>query len=390
MFKKFSKYLLIGVSALVLLAAAQQGLFNKQDRTFVLAEECQEGKVCPQPQEPVQPPCTPTWNKDPFGECDWSTHTIWDVQVNSCTGERQRTDIVKRDAPECGFVVPPAPTPQPPAPAPQPVCVKPTNPNPPVGCFGGLCCAVCGDKTCDGFNGENAGNCAQDCAPAAPAPQPPAPVQPAQQAKAKKGEFCGGNIQCEGHLFCPGEDQSRQLGIPKDICTEPIISQPAPQPPAPQCRSINCPAVLPPAGCAISGRITSTCDPSVTLTCGNLVCNPVVNLPAQGGNITNNNTNNDNDTISNTNTITISNPAPQVAQAAAVQPRTFANVGVGSSVAGVQYVTALPKTGLPLFAWAAAAFLPAGFKMRRFSKVKRDLENNPNYIWEERQFRNGS
>lgn len=79
--------------------------------------------------------------------------------------------------------------------------------------------------------------------------------------------------------------------------------------------------------------------------------------------------------------VTINNPAPVIAA-----PATFANVGVGTTVAGYT-VTTLPKTGLPIFAWSALAFLPAGFRMRRFSKVKKDLENHPSYIFDMRQYK---
>lgn len=50
-------------------------------------------------------------------------------------------------------------------------------------------------------------------------------------------------------------------------------------------------------------------------------------------------------------------------------------------------VKQLPKTGLPAVAWSALAFIPAGFKLRKFSKVRKDLEDKPSYIWEERQFK---
>ncbi len=74
---------------------------------------------------------------------------------------------------------------------------------------------------------------------------------------------------------------------------------------------------------------------------------------------------------------------------AAAQPILIGtgNVGVGVSyVSGVQF-TALPKTGLPALAWSALAFIPAGYSMRRFSKTKKDLENHPSYIFEDRQFK---
>ena len=86
--------------------------------------------------------------------------------------------------------------------------------------------------------------------------------------------------------------------------------------------------------------------------------------------------------------MTITNPAPQAVlaavPAAASVPVTFANVGIGTSAVAV---TALPKTGLPVLVWSALAFIPAGFKIRGFSKLRRVLENKASFIWEERQFK---
>ena len=71
--------------------------------------------------------------------------------------------------------------------------------------------------------------------------------------------------------------------------------------------------------------------------------------------------------------------------------QTFGNVGVGTSVPAPAYyyanVKQLPNTGLPALAWAAAAFIPVGFRMRRFSKNKKDMADNPNFIFEDRQFK---
>ena len=149
--------------------------------------------------------------------------------------------------------------------------------------------------------------------------------------------------------------------------------QQPPTPPAPTCRSAVCPAA--PAGCGYSNQITNTCDATVNLTCGTIVCNPGVTPPVVINpapiTITNN----------PVNTVTINNPAPV----------TFGNVGVGTTVytQGIQ-ATQLPKTGLPALVWSALAFIPAGFKMRRFSKVRGQLENHPSYIFEDRQFKAGS
>lgn len=51
-------------------------------------------------------------------------------------------------------------------------------------------------------------------------------------------------------------------------------------------------------------------------------------------------------------------------------------------------VKELPKTGLPLLAWAAGAFIPAGLGLKRFGRgMAFDMEDNANYLWEERQYK---
>lgn len=64
------------------------------------------------------------------------------------------------------------------------------------------------------------------------------------------------------------------------------------------------------------------------------------------------------------------------------------NVGVGTS-ATTYYanVKQLPNTGLPALAWAVAAFVPVGFRLKGLGSVKKDAAGNPSYLWEERQFR---
>ncbi len=74
----------------------------------------------------------------------------------------------------------------------------------------------------------------------------------------------------------------------------------------------------------------------------------------------------------------IVNPVGTVLTAAPqVQPQV--------QIMGVQL---LPKTGLPMLAWAAAAFVPLGLKLRRFSRNNLEpVSSNPNYIWEDREFK---
>ncbi len=60
---------------------------------------------------------------------------------------------------------------------------------------------------------------------------------------------------------------------------------------------------------------------------------------------------------------------------------------VVTQVAGVSYqAKELPKTGLPVLAWAAMGLIPAGLKLRKLGKITEDAKDDPNYLWENRQF----
>lgn len=67
------------------------------------------------------------------------------------------------------------------------------------------------------------------------------------------------------------------------------------------------------------------------------------------------------------------------------------NVGVAATTTGGQVlaVKELPKTGLPALAWAALAFIPTGFSIRRLGRIKKENESDPDYLWEDRQFKAG-
>ncbi len=115
-----------------------------------------------------------------------------------------------------------------------------------------------------------------------------------------------------------------------------------------------------------------------TVVNSQIVCVQTIVINTNTNTITNNNSAT---AVATGGTVYITNPAP----APQVILASTGNVGVGTSyIAGV---TTLPKTGLPIFAWSALAFIPAGLRMRRFSKVKKDLENHPSYIFEDRKFR---
>lgn len=73
-------------------------------------------------------------------------------------------------------------------------------------------------------------------------------------------------------------------------------------------------------------------------------------------------------TQSQSQTVNITNPTPTAAPATPV-------------------VTTLPKTGLPAIAWLISALIPTGFGLRRFKGIEKELEDDPNYIWEDRKFK---
>ncbi len=123
---------------------------------------------------------------------------------------------------------------------------------------------------------------------------------------------------------------------------------------------------------------------------------------------TNNNNNTNNTTVTNnsvnqnsnsssstsssnsTNTTNVSVSQPQGAQGGVVAvPRVVSQPAVLAAVTQPQVqVKELPKTGLPLLAWAAGAFIPAGLGLKRFGKkLVEDMVDHPQFMWEERQFK---
>lgn len=225
-----------------------------------------------------------------------------------------------------------------------------------------------------------------------------------------------GNNQCQGVIHC---------SPPQTIYNPPVNN-----PPVNQCRSITCPSA--PANYYYSGQLTYTCDPSVALTCGTLIAtvtnNPTCSIIAnpQSGNsplnvsftgngytaagktinsyswdldgngsygdatsqtasrVYNSSTGvglqviDSNGQTGYCNTTVNINAAQYTATTA-----TYQNVGVGTQPV---YVKELPKTGLPALAWAIGAFIPAGLGLKRFNKVKKELDSNGNYLWENRQY----
>lgn len=89
-------------------------------------------------------------------------------------------------------------------------------------------------------------------------------------------------------------------------------------------------------------------------------------------------------------------PSPAAAAAAGGQSQSQSqSVSVTQNVTQTNNQTVnavpakqLPKTGLPLLSWVGASFLPLGFGLKKFGKqVKNEMENDPKYIWEKRQYK---
>ncbi|MDO8619442.1 MAG: hypothetical protein Q7R49_05905 [Candidatus Daviesbacteria bacterium] len=164
------------------------------------------------------------------------------------------------------------------------------------------------------------------------------------------------------------------------------------------------------------------CHASQNPNCtGTLVCNPsrpvyprpvypIINpivIPSIGGSNNTSNTSVTNNTTTTTTTTTrevirevpVVQSQPIAIQVAAVDCPVNTTKTVQDNkivclqqvkvvLAGVAETKELPKTGLPLLAWAAAAFIPMGAKIKRFNQgLSEKLAGDPNYLWEDRQFK---
>lgn len=479
---KFSRFLLISLSALVLLVSSQQINFNPVALAALIGE-CVDGKTfvgngiwattgctnasiqilsnpvpVPLPlPPPASPQCTPNEVIGTTQHCVDQQKCTFNIQHRQDCSTYEGGAFGCQNSIDCGFNPPPPPPPPPPAQCP----------------VNGACCAAgvpkCNangkDSSCPaGFQWCYGGFCVNDnYNPATnncqvtPLSPPPPQACPTQQGQAGTRMYCNGAVfgydlctadqyfsdgsvkhytcrssvnqnACVGDVTCPAPaappascnsnttpenscsgQQMCTFNVTRD-CNGNIISRSSPancqnssQCGFSQCRSVTC--ELAPTGCHYINQITYTCNPNVTPTCGNLVCNPGVPIPpappAPPIIITNNNpssstsSSTSSSSSSNTNNINIvTGAAPAAANTATVLTRyvpvqTFGNVGIGTTQFYAN-VKQLPKTGLPALAWGVLAFIPAGFKIRKFSQVKKDLENDPTFIWEDRQFqRNG-
>lgn len=187
--------------------------------------------------------------------------------------------------------------------------------------------------------------------------------------------YASQNNNCQGKYYCE----------PQDRYTAPV--------PAP---------IAPPTSGGANANATANCPagttPQGTNSQGTLIC--IANANANSNN--NNNTSGSSSAASATggtaiayggaggsSSVTINNAGggTNTTREVVREVRVVTAQAQPAKVAGITYVKELPKTGLPALAWTALAFLPAGLRMRKFSKIQKDAQDNPNYLWESREFK---
>jgi hypothetical protein len=167
----------------------------------------------------------------------------------------------------------------------------------------------------------------------------------------------------------------------KAYVTNFVVEQPTPTPtpteiptPPPTFVPTPPPTLVPtptPCNC-----VTPTPTPTLPPPPPCLVCQtPPPSVPAQVQNQQQTQNNNQNQNV-----VVNVPPAPQgVVLAANAQPKVVATAGT--------QVTTLPKTGLPLAAWAVMGMLPAGAGLKKFGRKDNSDDVPANFIWEEREFK---
>ncbi|MBI4033310.1 MAG: hypothetical protein HY377_02250 [Candidatus Blackburnbacteria bacterium] len=415
-FKLFLRYLTVGLSILVLFLASQQMVFlnaNAQDPDpyvqpigevptadtqpsspdpFVqpIGEVPTDtgGDGCPAqgcPGQPAPAPsCTPVFQYNECIACNQS-HAVY---TDSCSGAFS-AGPAQPDA-ACGsWCEAPAPQPTPP---PEPSCPANQVVDTTQHCVGNQMCTfnIHVREDCSRYEGGAYG-CVNDArcgfvqptptpvrptpTPVLPTPTPrpvqptPTPVQPTPTPRPecpKPGQsgtqqICGGQWAYD---ICNPIEFDRTGRATKFSC---VWSQ-----------NDNCVGVI---SCQAPSVVSPTPTPSPSPSPSPTPTPP----PAAGGpsvdvDVTSTNTN------TNTNTVTV-NPTTFREVDRVVQ---VDRVGVTAARTEVLGVKELPKTGLPALAWAALAFIPAGFKIRGFSRIKQDAAGKPHFLWEDRQFKAGS
>lgn len=396
--RKFSHLLLIGLSALLLFAGVQSGMvgdFTQRGPNQVLADEEDYDQVGPA----AAPVCTPNDQVRVEEDCvgdQWCKFNWW--IGSTCNEGRGGAYGCQRIAGRCGY------NPAPPVQVTTPV-VEQVAPPP---CSQLVTSTTCGQPSYDTctLHYESDGRARYDCVAsknhlcvgslycAAAAPQAPAAVSlPACPAKGQSGtqEVCPGtwaydtctttqladgrikydcrysqNSNCVGTVFCPAAVSVSQ-------CTPRLLRRDT------ECvgSSLCTFNIHQRSDCSIDRRGPFSCFQSSR-------CGRVGDRGSQGPQGP------------------AGAPGPAgaagVATTVTVQREVVREVFVGGNV-GVAATTVdgqvlavkeLPKTGLPALAWAALAFIPTGFGIKRLGRIKKENESDPDYLWEDRQFKAGS
>lgn len=369
--RKFTRYLLIGFSALALFTVAQYGSF------YVLAEDdnCLDENEfsCPEPagggeipnvpaypapytyptpaEAPPPPPpaismaCTPgEFRRTCTGQCGGCAADAGEARIEQCLADgsgfsEQQSECSKSCVGPCQVTPPPPPpvTPPPPPVTPPP---PPVTPPPPPGVP-----PVAPPPSYVTPPPSVVPPPSVIVLPPPPAPIAAAPIQNSNQNQAQTGTSTGGSASATG-----GTSSSSATGGGGGG-----------------------------GGNALVGTVTSTSGSSVSssnATGGS--SNVVINNSAPSGG---------SGSAGSGGTTTVREvrviaqaPSGQVVASA---PQVVRVAGV--SAAGP--VQELPKTGLPLLAWALGAFLPAGLGVKGYGKNPKGNRHDPNYLWESRRFK---
>lgn len=408
--KKFSRYLLVGISALVILFTVQLGVLSNtlqrgpQNVYAVDAGYCEDGYR--------------------FLGGDAGDNNNWMLDPDCNKGGQQDQNQLQIPPPAQPAPVPPAP--QPPTPPAPPTCPADTTTQ---ACLPGtteLCTRnVQHREDCSTYLGgyyacANSAQCGY-VVPQPPAPQPPTP-QPPQQCP--PGTYMGPSGACVTQLLpCPVGTTTMVGNVchPNITCPtgttlingtcQPPVTCPTgttrdqfgscifPQPPSQQCPIGtlrddlgNC--VLPQQQQQQQQQQPAQ---SVTITTGNVSTGNQTTGNTSTGNQTTGNTTVTTGSVSQTVNvpaqgvpIVIQQPGQTVTREVIRLASAGGNVGVGTSTAQVLGVKELPKTGLPLLAWSVLAFIPTGLRLKKLGTVTKDMEGTPNFIWEDRKFKVGA
>jgi hypothetical protein len=185
-------------------------------------------------------------------------------------------------------------------------------------------------------------------------------------------------------IFIPSQPQPQPIFIPNQPQPQTVFIPQQQQQQQQQQQPVSSPAPVN----VTTGDVTQTANPVISNK--NIVSNQTGSTT-----ITSSPTNTNTVTVpasTNTNTITkfiheiVRGEAPAQVQVQK-QPVIVAGVQTAQPASTTQ-IQELPKTGIPLLGWAAAAFLPAGFGLKRFNRgLKESNQTGPHYTWDKRRFK---